>query len=72
MPAIVGTVALATPSAIKRGLPIPALAITSNTAIMPVTVPSKPSSGQIATTVLTVPMKARFCCRMAAKSARRI
>ena len=46
MPAMVGTVAFDTPEAIDRGFPEPEIAMTSNTSIIPVTVPSKPSSGQ--------------------------
>jgi hypothetical protein len=42
IPAIVGIVAIEIPDAIKRALPVPCVAIVSNTEIMPVTVPSKP------------------------------
>ena len=48
MPAIVGIVALETPDAIERALPVPEIAMTSNTSIMPVTVPNKPSKGHTA------------------------
>ena len=51
IPAIVGTVAWETPAAIARTLPDPDTAMTSKTLIMPVTVPSSPSSGQSATRV---------------------
>ena len=47
----IGTVAWETPAAIARTLPEPDMAMTSNTLIMPVTVPSNPSSGQSATMV---------------------
>src|SRR5690606_5383939 len=49
IPAMVGMVALETPEAIERAFPVPEMAITSNTSIMPVTVPIKPSSGHNAT-----------------------
>ena len=52
MPAIVGMVALNTPSAIARGLLDPEVAITSNTPTMPVTVPNRPNRGHNATQVL--------------------
>ncbi len=51
IPAIVGMVALDTPDAMDRGLPDPAIAMTSNTSTMPVTVPSRPSKGHKATQV---------------------
>ncbi len=54
MPAIVGSVARYTPEAIARALPVPEIAITSNTETMPVTVPSKPIIGHKATSVLIV------------------
>ena len=46
-PAVVGNKALDIPSAIPRALPIPKTFNTSNIEIIPVTVPSKPSSGSI-------------------------
>ncbi len=52
IPAIVGIVACDTPAAIDRGFPVPENAITSNTTIIPVTVPSNPSNGHNATIVL--------------------
>ncbi len=61
MPAIVGIVALDTPDAINLGLPMPEVAITSNTEIMPVTVPINPNSGQTATRVLIM---GRYCCAL--------
>ena len=48
-PVIVGSVALDIPPAISLGFPVPVKAITSKTSIIPVTVPSRPSSGQSAT-----------------------
>ena len=51
MPAIVGTVAWETPAAIARTFPEPETAMTSNTLIMPVTVPMSPNNGQSATSV---------------------
>ena len=46
-PAVVGNSARDIPSAIPRALPLPKTFKTSNMAIIPVTVPSKPSSGNI-------------------------
>ena len=54
MPAMVGTVARDTPAAIARGLPLPLRAMTSNTWIMPLTVPSSPSSGHSAISTRTI------------------
>ena len=45
IPAIVGSVARATPPAIARGELPPTIAMTSKITIMPVTVPSRPSKG---------------------------
>src|SRR6056297_285657 len=61
MPAMVGTVAIATPDAIERALPAPETAMTSKTAIMPVTVPSRPSKGHSATIVLISGIPAFAC-----------
>src|SRR5690554_2555569 len=52
MPARVGRVACHTPEAMALGLPVPLIAKTSNTATMPVTVPSRPSSGNRPTRAL--------------------
>ena len=49
IPAMVGMVAIEIPDAIALALPVPVTAIISNTLIIPVTVPSKPISGQIIT-----------------------
>ena len=46
---------LDTPDAIARVLPLPEIAITSNTSIMPVTVPSSPSIGHSAIRVRAIP-----------------
>ena len=54
MPAIVGTVAIEIPEAMALALPVPVTAITSNTLIIPVTVPSKPIKGQITTSSVIV------------------
>ena len=51
IPAMVGIVALDTPEAMDLAFPDPDNAITSNTSIMPVTVPINPSNGQRATIV---------------------
>ena len=45
MPAMVGIVARETPDAIARGFPEPAMAMTSKTSIIPVTVPKSPNNG---------------------------
>src|SRR5690606_41800528 len=49
MPAMVGIVALDTPPAMDFASPPPVRAITKKTSIIPVTVPSRPSSGQTTT-----------------------
>ena len=54
MPAMVGMVALDTPEAMDRAFPDPENAITSNTSIIPVTVPINPSKGQRATIVFMI------------------
>ncbi|CSA59989.1 Uncharacterised protein [Vibrio cholerae] len=54
---MVGKVASEMPEAINFGSLLPCVAITSNTEIIPVTVPSKPSIGQMATRTL---IKLRF------------
>ena len=51
MPAMVGMVAMDTPAAIDRGFPEPDTAMTSNTLIIPYTVPKRPSSGQLRSAV---------------------
>ena len=48
---VVGIVARETPAAMERALPVPETAMTSNTEIIPVTVPSRPSNGHSATKV---------------------
>ena len=48
IPAIVEIVACDMPAAIARAFPFPVIAITSKTLIIPTTVPSNPSIGQIA------------------------
>src|SRR3990167_8352140 len=71
MPAMVGRVACQTPAAMPRGLPVPLMASTSNTATMPLTVPSKPSSGYIATRVLLRRSgPSRCCCAWASQALR--
>ena len=62
MPASVDTVALETPAAMERGLLEPVAARASNTSSMPITVPSRPSSGH---TLISAPIseKCRVSCR---------
>ena len=51
MPVIVGRVAFVIPEANARALPVPKNETTSNTSIIPVTVPRRPNTGHKAINV---------------------
>src|SRR5690554_686905 len=65
MPAIVGMVARETPPAICLASPPPVMANTLNTSIIPVTVPSRPSSGHRLTnvTIMSILVSTLSCTR---------